>query len=261
MPRPCSVCGHSDRPEIDQALRGGRPAAAIARAHPPLTTDAVERHRTAKHHRDGATRKPAKSKGKPADEPRLESRPSLDESRKPRNEPPTGTALEAADRDKAILDLRIAGLSPKRIADRLGVSRETVRTVLHDAMEEALGERLALADRLLELELARLDVLQESLWDRATNPACAEVLVPADNEAGVKPYDGQDKAAALVLKISERRAKILRWEGPVVKDDTQAPTANRPVITIQYAEGIAPIDADPLQPAAEPGAPSPPIGQ
>lgn len=246
MPRPCSVCGHPDRKEIDDALVRGRPAAPIARAHPPLTTDAVERHRAAKHHRDGAKRKPAKAEAETADQPRDESRQLRDESRKPRNEPPTGPALEAAERDKAILDLRIAGLSPKRIADRLHIGRETVRTVLHDAMEEALGERLALADRLLELELARLDVLQESLWDRATNPACAEVLVPADNEAGVKPYDGQDKAAALVLKISERRAKILRWEGHVPKEEpTATQPAARPVITVQYAEGIAPLpDAD-----------------
>jgi hypothetical protein len=81
------------------------------------------------------------------------------------------------------------------------------------------GKADELAEAARALEVRRCDAIIASFWERATDPAMVEVLVPADNESGVKKYDGQDKAADRLLKAMERRAKLLGLDassGPLV---------------------------------------------
>ncbi len=54
MPRPCNVCGHPSRDEIDLALVGNVPAARVAAKH-GVSSDSVSRH-FASHVRPGAAK-------------------------------------------------------------------------------------------------------------------------------------------------------------------------------------------------------------
>ncbi|GAB3487828.1 helix-turn-helix domain-containing protein [Flexivirga lutea] len=73
-------------------------------------------------------------------------------------------ALAAARRAEAVR-LRTQGLAYEEIATRLGyASRGTVYRIVSQAVRADVAEA---AEELRQLELARLDALQEALWDAA----------------------------------------------------------------------------------------------
>ena len=105
--------------------------------------------------------------------------------------------LRAAKKQVAALEMRVGGFSFRHIALELKYKGPSGA---HKAVDAALDRTIrepAEAVRLLELE--RLDQLQIMAYKRAT-------------------VAGDVPAAALVLKIMERRAKLLGIDAPVVYD-------------------------------------------
>ncbi len=247
MARPCIICTHPKRAEIDAALRVSSHRVVAKRFG--ISDSAANRHKV-------DHLKSAKRNASVASEAGSET--------------PTPAALhplEQAKRDTEVLDLRLAGLSPRAIAVKVGLTRAMVRDILQRALDDAAADREDRAGHLLEVELSRLDRLHASLWDRATDPAMATVDVPAENEAGMKAYDGQDKAVDRVLKIAERRHKLLGLEKapepPAAKGGPADGAAQRTIVEIHYPAGIAPLpplDGPSPQPPASPHPPTPPTG-
>lgn len=97
--------------------------------------------------------------------------------------------FERAEKQRLCLDMRRAGVRSDVIAERLAVSKATVNRWIKDALDSAVAER---ADDVLRLELERLDEMQVGHWRSARK--------------------GDVKATATVLRIMERRARLLRLE-------------------------------------------------
>lgn len=251
MARPCTVCTHPKRAEIDAALRVSSYRTVAKRFG--IGEAAANRHKV--DHLKSAKRSAHAATGAGSEAPT----------------PAALHPLEQAKRDTEVLDLRLSGLSPRAIAVKTGLGRAMVRDILQRALDDAAADREDRASNLLEVELARLDALHASLWHRATDPAMATVDVPAENEAGMKAYDGQDKAVDRVLKIAERRHKLLGLEKapepPVSKGGATDGdgAARRTIVEIHYPAGVAPLPTlngppPPPQPSASADPPTPPTG-
>ncbi len=106
----------------------------------------------------------------------------------------SGRAL-ARERQRQAWQLYLAGeTSARAIGRALGVSHTTASKYLHAALAEVQAETKALATRAREVELQRLDVVLRKVWP--------------------KVMAGEVRAGELVLKVSERRAKLLGLEQP-----------------------------------------------
>lgn len=103
-------------------------------------------------------------------------------------------AQGAKSREQA-LDLRRAGLSYQRIGEKMGISLARAHQLVTKAMESTHAAITAGADQLRAEEIARLDGMLEKLWPKARR--------------------GEVSAVDRVLKIGERRAKLLGIEAPV----------------------------------------------
>lgn len=93
------------------------------------------------------------------------------------------------------LDLRCAGLSYQRIGEKMGISTARAHQLVSNAMDQTRQAITAGADELRAAEVARLDGMLEKLW--------------------IKAKRGEVAAVDRVLKIGERRAKLLGIEAPV----------------------------------------------
>jgi hypothetical protein len=129
------------------------------------------------------------------------ARPSKNELYEGLNMAIRSTVKTSPTRAKAIkaretaLDLRRAGLSFERIGERMGVGKVRAHQLVTEAMEHTRQTIAAGADELRAEEIARLDGMLEKLWPKARR--------------------GEVAAVDRVLKIGERRAKLLGIEAPV----------------------------------------------
>jgi predicted transcriptional regulator len=92
------------------------------------------------------------------------------------------------------LEMRRKGCSYPKIADELGVSLSTAYRYVNHELERLAKERRIEGEKVLEIELARLDRLTEAIMDRA--------------EAGSLDH------MEAVLKLMDRRAKLLGLNAP-----------------------------------------------
>ncbi len=108
---------------------------------------------------------------------------------------------ETRARETRVLRLRAEGHTFAAIAERENVSSPSAAHRIYrraaDAMVRQAGEELR------ELEGARLDALQATWWERATG--------------------GDHRAAQVVLRIMERRAKLYRLDAV---EDQRCPTCD-----------------------------------
>lgn len=102
---------------------------------------------------------------------------------------PTAERLEA---EAQALDMRRAGVTYDVIGQRLGINPGVAHRYVSEALRRTLQEP---ADELRTLEVARLDRLEFAVWARAMS--------------------GDQAAVQSVLRISERRAKLLGLDAPV----------------------------------------------
>jgi hypothetical protein len=94
----------------------------------------------------------------------------------------------AARREKA-LELRAEGRTIRAIADQLGVSKSQVQRDIEKELRAAAEERRKIAGLIVDLELAKLDALEENAWGHIAA--------------------GELSAIDRVLRSMERRAKLL----------------------------------------------------
>lgn len=107
-------------------------------------------------------------------------------------------AISALDKQKKALELRKAGVSYESIASVLGYkSASGAHRAVGAALKKTLQEP---ADDLRNLELERLDKLLSGLWSRASG--------------------GNEYAVDRILKIMERRARLLGLDAPTKQDIT-----------------------------------------
>lgn len=92
------------------------------------------------------------------------------------------------------LELRRAGLGFEAIGAQLGIKKSQAHRLVVSGLAEARAQVAASADELRSEELSRLDGMLTGLWPRARK--------------------GEVAAVDRVLKISERRAKLLGLDAP-----------------------------------------------
>ena len=95
------------------------------------------------------------------------------------------------DKEREIIELRTEGYVWRQIAERVGMSTAGVYKAYNRAMIRTLKPA---ADEMRELELDRLDTLQQTYWQPAVN--------------------GNIRAADFILRVIDKRAKILGLDAP-----------------------------------------------
>jgi len=92
------------------------------------------------------------------------------------------------------LELRRKGCSYPKIADALGVSLSTAYRYVNNALERLANERKIEGEKVLDLEIARLDRMCEAIMDKVD--------------------DGSLDHIDTMLKLMDRRAKLLGLNAP-----------------------------------------------
>lgn len=101
---------------------------------------------------------------------------------------------QSADREVAAIELRRKGLTYQAIADEIGYANaKGAQKAVQRGMQRALQEP---ADELREIEAARLDWAMSRIWGQVES--------------------GDLKAIGTMLRIMERRAKLLGLDAPTV---------------------------------------------
>jgi hypothetical protein len=103
-------------------------------------------------------------------------------------------------RQSAALELRRAGQDYREIGRRLDVSKSQAHRYIRDALRECVEQINGSADQLRAEELSRLDGMLGGLWADAKK--------------------GDPAAVDRVLKIGERRAKLLGLDAPARVEQT-----------------------------------------
>ena len=104
-------------------------------------------------------------------------------------------AIERAQRQEKVLQLRLAGGTIREIAASLDIPRSTVQRDLADAVGDLVREP---AEQVVDMELGRLDRMLRGIWTDAIT--------------------GDVKAIDRALKIMERRAKYLNLDAAAAPD-------------------------------------------
>lgn len=97
-------------------------------------------------------------------------------------------------RRKTALGLRLQGLTFEAIAEKLGVTRQAAHAAVTSELDALAAESRADAEKLRDLELARLDAMLSALW-----PAIKR---------------GSQGAVDKALKVCARRARLLGLDAP-----------------------------------------------
>ena len=114
---------------------------------------------------------------------------------------------KAEDLRQRALNLRRSGASFQSIADQLGIGKSTAHKCVTTALAAVRRENYSLAEEVMVLEANRLDAMQLGIW-----PAVLQGDLPA---------------IQTVLKIMERRAKLLGLDAPTKVAPTN-PQGNQP---------------------------------
>lgn len=102
---------------------------------------------------------------------------------------------KTAERRRKAVEMRLSGLDWQTIADKLKyASRGAANKDVSRAVDLLTREVVTAAAELRDLELLRLDRLQAAMWRDAMN--------------------GDDKAVRAILRIMDRRARLLGLDTP-----------------------------------------------
>jgi hypothetical protein len=117
----------------------------------------------------------------------------------------TDNVVDLIDKEEAVYRARLAGKSPRRIAHEFNLSITSVQEII-ERQSPTIDNRLRLAT--IALDLDRLDELQTVFYRNAA--------------------DGDVQAAAVLLKVQERRASLLGLNCPASVDPVRLPESERP---------------------------------
>ena len=107
------------------------------------------------------------------------------------------------------LDLRIGGANYRQIANVLKVSVGTAHTYVNEGLEQLRDANVEAFEQLRFIEVARLDSVLVALWPKRGNPRTADSI----------------------LRISERRARLLGLDIRDASDDRHPPPSSAAVPT------------------------------
>ena len=116
--------------------------------------------------------------------------------------------LKAAERRLEAMRLRKAGWTYREIADQLGINHSSVYQFVTEAMAEVRNQTSQEAEEYRAVELSRLEQIHKD-WAPLATPGAEADHYAIENAA---------KAAAIVLKASERRSKLLGLDAPEKKE-------------------------------------------
>lgn len=121
-------------------------------------------------------------------------------------------------KQRDVLQLAQAGGTDEEIAEALSkrykeqgkapITKSAVTTIRRRIMDQLASQRDRAAEDVVNMEVSRLDELLKSIWPRATQ---TWVRNP---EGQLVPNPHQLKAQDRVIKIMERRAKLLGLDAP-----------------------------------------------
>lgn len=133
------------------------------------------------------------------------------------------------EKERKVLEMRLAGITFELIAKQVGFASAGA---CYNAYKRALIRTLQEpADAVREAELARLDRLMQGVWTQALR--------------------GENRSVESVLKIMDRRAKLLGLDAPV-KQQVEVNTHDRDSIDSEVArlvailDGRTPSEVDPI---------------
>jgi hypothetical protein len=109
-------------------------------------------------------------------------------------------AARGLEHQRQALELRRAGLGYEAIGAQLGLKKSQTHRLVQAGLAECRAQVTANADELRSEELSRLDGMLQGLWPRARK--------------------GEAAAVDRVLKIGERRAKLLGLDAPTKVAET-----------------------------------------
>lgn len=136
-------------------------------------------------------------------------------------------------RKRLVLQLLVRGVSHREIAERVGIKTHYVYSILRSELRRVKKCTGKTVEAYRELELRRLDEYTKRLWPQITG----------ENEDGT-PYHyrpggtGVARAIEVALKVSERRAKLLGLDAPVISAQFSA-TAELDTLTASELEAEA----------------------
>lgn len=99
--------------------------------------------------------------------------------------------------EERALELREKGWSYRTIGEAMGLSPAGVHKAVTRAMEKTAARIASVADQVREIEIERLDRLQNAHWDTAVGKG-----------------KNRSQATDRVLRIMERRAKLMGLDAP-----------------------------------------------
>lgn len=122
-------------------------------------------------------------------------------------------------------ELRLAGLTQQQIGTKLGISQSLVSRMLARARADATTATHEIASNATTEQVARLDRMLTALWEKVRN--------------------GNERAVDTVLRIEERRAKLLGLDAATRKeiDITSAGSQVRFDVRIPVVERIGELHA------------------
>lgn len=121
------------------------------------------------------------------------------------------------------LELKMAGLSYSAIGKELGCSKQFAQKLVSRAVKASAERSAALADELRGIEIARTESLIAAIWDRAhdaLDEKPKKALGSGEFMVLDRDYDPQDKAIANIVKLMDRRAKLMGLDAPAKQELT-----------------------------------------
>lgn len=93
------------------------------------------------------------------------------------------------------VEYRQAKVSYRKIAEKMGISKSEVHRLVHDAMNLVIKNYTEAASHIIVMEMANLDLAEVSLRK--------------------KIIEGDTQAISSILRIQERRSKLLGLDAPI----------------------------------------------
>lgn len=164
-------------------------------------------------------------------------------------------------------DLFVKGYAYRVIADRLNeynhgngleysVTYKTVFMDIQQVLIEWKKERFKDIDNYMQLELKKLDKMEVELWDAWEKSKSAKRKTKiiggniSDNSISggtldsrqIEDNNGDPRYLDLLLKVQERRAKLLGYNAPVKVDVCSLPPKEESPAEAKYDLGAIPVD-------------------
>lgn len=166
----------------------------------------------------------------------------------------TRHAADLSEIEQRALNLRIAGKTLREIGDALDMTVPGARKVILRALkrsDEAMAKQGA---KHRELEAQRLNAMMAHLWDLAMGGVHVTPKIGADGSvrktAEEASVEAQNKAVDRILRIMERRAKLLGLDAPTKTELTGKDGG--PVATTAQVVVLPPLDDNSSEDATGP---------